>query len=359
MAIHLGIAGPCVGAGGLLGQLQLAEGADRLLLWAEELTQLQSSWAAERQAFLAQHLARKASEDEVSLAQRAWLDPLSDKMLMKHQWRQAELAWGLVEAKGKALKQCQALAQDCEHLEQASLKRQRLARCRLRREEERLVAREERLAREARERERREAARLEGEQARAEERRARLDREKRRLEVELERDRALWHRTTSTSATQTILSELPPCTAAPAAQGSGEEEYSDDDFDDESFESLSESEPEASSVISSASLRSPSASYSRSGLASSPELRRPAIARQGILNPPRRDSLTSIASSMMSETGSSFDRDRLGTRRAGRRESEAALESMASIASRRESLASIASSVDVPEESMQSIQSMS
>lgn len=315
MMDHPGI-GSSGALNGLLKELQVAEGADHLLAWAEELSQLQASWMAQRQAFIAQHFARQASEAQVACAQRAWLEPLSGQMLAKHKERQQELARSLAEVKARVFQQCQLLAQDCNHLEQASLKRQRLARCRLRREEERLALREDRLSREARERERRAAVRLEAERIRAEERRAKMELEKRRLEAELERDRALWHCSTATTATQTILKELPPATAA-AAEAS--DSYSDDDFDDESFESLSASEESVSSSL---------GDGSRSASAAIPKA-------------------PSIISSALQDSRSVSDRDEEGARHRSWESSGAAADS----------LASIASSVDLAE-SIESIQSI-
>jgi hypothetical protein len=231
---------------GFQEQMQLVENAGTLLAWADVLIQQQAQWTSERQAFLAHHLALRSFWEEAASGQRQQLEPLCKELRWKHQARQAQLSCSLAEAQRRLRQKSQVLAQDHEHMEQALLKRQRLARCRLRREEDRLAAREERLARDARERKRLEAACLEAEQARTEERHARLDMEKRRLEVELERDRALWHRITFSTTTQTIPDEMlaAATTRSPAElEGSVESEnYSDDDFDDESFESLSESE---------------------------------------------------------------------------------------------------------------------
>jgi len=207
-----------VSANDLLRQLHHVHGTEQLLSWTDELGRLQANWRAERDAFLAAHLARQAAEAHAFATQQSWLEKRKADMEVQHCAVIEQLAQGLAQAKGTLLQQCDSKALLHDNVEQAVLKRQRLARCRLRREEERLNLRKQQLVQETRERDEREAALLEREQARAEERRARLEMERRRLEVALEKDRALWHPLKSTVATQTVPAEFPLPPADAAAQ---------------------------------------------------------------------------------------------------------------------------------------------
>lgn len=309
MAAH-----PSFDARGMLGQLQLSEGADQLLAWAEELSRLQANWVSEREAFLVQHFAQQSAMQD-AIGQRAWLEPLAGQMHSKHQGRQAELVRSLAQSKSTLLQKCQVLAQDCDHLEQASLKRQRLARCRLQREQERLAAREERMAREARERERREVARLEGERARAEERRSRLERERRRLEVELEKDRALWQQETSTAGTQTMLTEsskaeapMPPRAATSQARVGSDSYSSDSEFySDSQSVSRAPAGPEGDTFRRTDSTSRGDSDYTSIASQSEPlkPSRQPAVVNrpvQGNCASSSIDSLASIASASITAT---------------------------------------------------------
>lgn len=236
----------------LVNDLLTLQNAERLLAWAEQLTQTHTQWSQEREAFLRNHQARVFEAERQRASLHVWLDPLPSLLQATDNKHMESLAISLVEAKRTLAKEQQSANRDCEYLEEeAMLRRHRLARCRLSRREERLQEQSARAEREAEQRAQDERARLERDRARADRRRADLELERMRLQASLEKDRALFRPPRAEASVQTLAVQVATASADKVAEReSSEEFYSSDSFSEDEFDEESDDDDETDEIFS-------------------------------------------------------------------------------------------------------------
>jgi len=186
--------------------LLLSQNSDKLIAWADELLQHHAHWQQQRDAFLQSCCTQRAILERDCVAQQHWLNVMSQNLRRSDSVVLQDLRCGAVDAKNALRANQLKVQRQVEDLEEATLRRQRLARCRFERERERLQADEARIERDLRERERREHSRLERERERDEQRRADLELERERLLATLDWEREQRRPRRECSAVQTDLS---------------------------------------------------------------------------------------------------------------------------------------------------------